>query len=115
MTQSLLQAFEVTPTEYVGVRVLVGVLVVLVVYVTYRLWFERRCHAEIRQWAEGNGYVLLRLERGRCNPGEMPAFFQRRLWSITVQDDEGGRRDGTVHFGHWLFDLPWGKMTVRWQ
>ncbi len=115
MPQSPKHDFDVTPWEYLGVRLLVGVLVVLVVHVVYRLWFERRCHGAIRLWARENDYVLLRLERGRCAPGEMPGFFQRRIWSITVQDDEGGHRDGTVHFGHWLFDLPWGKMTVRWQ
>ena len=36
-------------------------------------------------------------------------------WEIAIQDEEGGQRDGFVTFGHWLVDLPWGKMNVEWR
>ena len=36
-------------------------------------------------------------------------------WKIAIQDEEGGQRDGFVTFGHWLVDLPWGKMNVEWR
>ncbi len=36
-------------------------------------------------------------------------------WIVAIQDEQGGQRDAYVTFGHWLVDLPWGKMNVDWR
>ena len=36
-------------------------------------------------------------------------------WIVAIQDEEGGQRNAYVTFGHWLVDLPWGKMNVEWR
>jgi len=36
-------------------------------------------------------------------------------WEVAIQDEQGGQRNGYVTFGHWLVDLPWGKMNVEWR
>ena len=36
-------------------------------------------------------------------------------WIVAIQDEQGGQRNGYVTFGHWLVDLPWGRMNVEWR
>jgi len=36
-------------------------------------------------------------------------------WIVSIQDEQGGQRNAFVTFGHWLVDLPWGKMNVEWR
>jgi hypothetical protein len=83
------------------------------------LWFGRRCEYRIREWADKNGYALLKLEYRRVLGGIfyfLGGFMRSGNWHITVQDDQGGQRRGWVHFGPFFWvDLPWGKMRIRWE
>ncbi len=93
---------------------LLGAMVVLAIYLPCRWWTERKCEHRIRQWADKHGYAIVRIARGASLRSSLP-IVPLKSWQITIQDDEGGQRVGTVHFGHWLIDLPWGRMDIRWE
>ena len=95
-----------------GALVLLTFLAVPVLVVAYQIWFWRRCERQIRLWADRNGYAVLRLGRWRALGGPLSLA---KNWRVTVQDDEGGWRTGTVCFGYWLIDVPWGRMVVEWD
>ena len=97
-----------------GVAVVIGLVlaVLLAGVVAYQIWFARRCERAIRGWADANGCAIIELGRWRLSP--RPAGLLK-TWRITVQDEQGGWRTGTVYFGSWLLDVPWGKMHIRWR
>lgn len=88
-------------------------LLLLGAVLAFCAWHDRRCRRRIREWADRSGYAILKLHYERrflvC------LFLAKGGWRVTIQDAEGGRRQGLVHFGHWLFDLPWGQMQVEWR
>lgn len=82
-----------------------------------RLAYARGCRRRIRQWAERNGYAVLRIEYRRVMwPLVLPFIVPfMNAWYVRVQDEQGGRRGAYIHFGTFLFDFPGGKMQVEWQ
>jgi hypothetical protein len=95
-----------------GMLILLAFLAVPVLVVAYQICVWRYCERRIRLWADQNGYAVLRVGRWRASGGLLPLG---KSWRVTVQDDEGGWRTGIVHFGYWLIDVPWGKMSVEWE
>ena len=100
-----------------------GILLLLLIAgrIAWPIWKGRVLRRRIRQWATDSGYALLRL-RYQLTPGRLALllfvgwipFFPLGAWYIKIQDEQGGQRDGYVHFGSWLLDVPWGEMHVRW-
>jgi hypothetical protein len=94
------------------VIILLTLLAVPVLVVAYQFCIWRHCERRIRLWADREGYAILRL--GRWRDAAWPLSLGKS-WRVTVQDEEGGWRTGTVHFGYWLVDIPWGRMSVEWE
>ena len=79
-----------------------------------RISLARRYKRRIRQWADENGYAVLQLAYKRPFSGMLVPFFNKGTWYVQIQDSQGGQSYAYIYFGHWLVDLPWGQMVVRW-
>ena len=104
--------------------VLICYLVVIPTTVVLMILQIRRHRQAVRRWADENGYAVIRIVYRLSTPGLMVALLsgfvlallvQLGAWEATIQDEEGGQRIASFSFGHWLVDLPWGKMHVSWQ
>ena len=83
----------------------------------FSLWSGAREQQRIRAWADSQAYAIVRMQYRRHFGGLLFWFplVQRGSWFVEVEDEQGGRRCGWVHFGHWLFETPWGRLSVEWQ
>jgi len=96
-------------------RIILGVFVLLFAAdLCIRISFSQRYKRHIRQWADENGYAVLQLAYRRPFHGMLVPFFNKGTWYVKIQDSQGGQAYAYIYFGHWLVDLPWGEMVVRW-
>ncbi len=79
------------------------------------VWRAARCQQRIRRWADEHGYGIISLDYRRPLGGFASPIIGGGSWHVVVEDAEGGQRAGWVSFGNWFFDLPWGKMQIRWE
>jgi hypothetical protein len=100
--------------EMEGVFFIALLVVVVVLGLT---WHYGRSSSLLHQWAERNGYRVVRQQYRNFFRG--PFFWTttkgQTVYYVTVEDDAGNRRSGWVRCGGWLFGLLSDHVEVRWD
>ena len=80
-------------------------------------WHFGRSNSLLHQWAEQNGYHILRQEYRNFLKG--PFFWTssrgQTVYYVVVEDSAGNRRNGWVRCGSWLFGLLSDNVEARWD
>ena len=80
-------------------------------------WHFSRSDSLLQQWAQRNGYRLVRREYRSFFKG--PFFWTtsrgQTVYYVTVEDAEGNRRSGWVRCGGWFLGLLSDNVEVRWE
>ena len=90
-----------------------------------RIIFKRKDSIRIRDWARDNGYAVVSLQyhylvlhalvRYLLGVVWLCPFPTSGAWYIKIQDEQGGQRQGYIHFGSMWVDIPGGEMKFEWQ
>ncbi|MFP4356382.1 MAG: hypothetical protein ACLFUJ_14790 [Phycisphaerae bacterium] len=94
-----------------------GLLLLYGALLAVTLWLDHIARLKIRRWADSSGYALVHMEFQRHFLGLLfwLPMVQRGQWFIEIEDEQGGRRSGWVHFGPWWFEHPWGRIQMEWR
>jgi hypothetical protein len=93
-------------------------LVVLLVFVGLMIyWTNRRSTEMIQRWAEGNGYMILDMERRlfRRGPFFLTTSRSQTVYYVTLVDPQGGERRGWVRCGSFWLGIFANTVEVRWD
>jgi hypothetical protein len=81
------------------------------------LWHFGRSNSLLDQWAERNGYEIVRREHRSFFKG--PFFWTstrgQSVYYVVVEDEAGNRRSGYARCGGWWFGLLSNNVEVRWD
>jgi hypothetical protein len=80
-------------------------------------WHFGRSSSLLHQWAEQNGYRIVRQEYRTFFRG--PFFWSsskgQTVYHVVVEDSAGNRRSGYVRCGGWWLGLLSDRVEVRWD
>ena len=90
----------------------------LAVFIMLALWWHfGQSSSLLHQWAEKNGYRIVRQEYRHLFKG--PFFWTsakgQTVYHVVVEDSTGARRSGWVRCGGWWLGLLSDNVEVRWD
>lgn len=98
-----------------GALVIVPVIFVLIGLSLW--WHFGRSNSLLHQWAEQNGYRIVRQEYRTFFRG--PFFWSsskgQTVFYVVVENSAGARRSGYVRVGGWWLGLLSDRVEVRWD
>jgi hypothetical protein len=93
------------------------IALIAVAIILAMVWHFGRSSSLLRQWAEENGYRIVRKRYRNFFKG--PFFWTstsgQTVYYVTVEDDAGNRRSGWARCGGWWFGLLSNHVEVRWD
>jgi len=107
----------------VGQSILVDMIALLVIPILLTLGVAlefiagRRCQASIEKWASRNHYQLQSVKRRwlSLGPWQWGSNRARRVFDLTVTDEQGGERTGLARIGGGIGGVVADDIEVRWQ
>jgi hypothetical protein len=99
------------------VEVLIVFLVVAALVILSLVWHYGRSNSLLDQWAQRNGYRVIRREYRSFFKG--PFFWTstkgQTVYYVVVEDGAGNKRCGWVRCGGWWLGLMSDNVEVRWD